>query len=175
MQTALANVRSSARAKFDESVEVAVRLNIDTRKSDQNVRGAVELPHGTGRAVTVAVFAKDAKAEEALAAGAEHVGGADLVEKIKDGWLDFNQCIATPDMMGQVAQVARILGPKGLMPNPKLGACCVCVCVYVCVCVCVCVCSREEAWGGGVELVVVEVVRCVGGELRERFLSCCGG
>ena len=121
VHTALKKLRESARAKFDESVEIAVHLNVDTRKSDQNVRGAVELPHGTGKAVKVAVFAKDAKAEEAVAAGADYVGGADLADRIKDGFLDFNRCIATPDMMGQVAQVARILGPKGLMPNPKLG------------------------------------------------------
>lgn len=121
VQTAIAKVRQAAKAKFNESVEVAVQLNIDTRKSDQNVRGSVELPHGTGRGVKIAVFAKDAKAEEARLAGADYVGGADLAEKIKGGWLDFTRCIATPDMMPQVAQVARILGPKGLMPNPKLG------------------------------------------------------
>ena len=107
--------------KFDETIEIAMNLNIDPRHADQNVRGMVSLPNGTGASVTVAVFAKDDKAEAAKAAGADIVGAEDLVEKIKDGDVSFDRCIATPDMMAMVGQVAKILGPKGLMPNPKLG------------------------------------------------------
>ncbi|MGH1399502.1 MAG: 50S ribosomal protein L1 [Alphaproteobacteria bacterium] len=107
--------------KFDESIEIAMNLNVDPRHADQNVRGMVSLPNGTGAKVTVAVFAKDDKAEAAKAAGADIVGAEDLVQKIKDGDVTFDRCIATPDMMGMVGQVAKILGPKGLMPNPKLG------------------------------------------------------
>jgi len=107
--------------KFDETVEIAMNLNIDPRHADQNVRGMVSLPNGTGANVRVAVFAKDDKAEAAKAAGADIVGAEDLVEEIKAGKIDFDRCIATPDMMAMVGQVAKVLGPKGLMPNPKLG------------------------------------------------------
>ncbi|MGB0719269.1 MAG: 50S ribosomal protein L1, partial [Bdellovibrionales bacterium] len=107
--------------KFDETIEIAMNLNVDPRHADQNVRGMVSLPNGTGATVTVAVFAKDDKAAEAKAAGADIVGAEDLVEKIKAGEASFDRCIATPDMMAMVGQVAKILGPKGLMPNPKLG------------------------------------------------------
>ncbi len=107
--------------KFDESIEIAMNLNVDPRHADQNVRGMISLPNGTGATVKVAVFAKDAKADEAKAAGADIVGAEDLVESIKSGDVSFDRCIATPDMMAMVGQVAKILGPKGLMPNPKLG------------------------------------------------------
>jgi large subunit ribosomal protein L1 len=109
-------------AKFDESVELAVRLGVDPRHADQNVRGTVALPHGTGRTVRVAVFAKGDKAREAEEAGADVVGGEDLVNKIRDeNFLDFDRAIATPDMMGQVGKIGKLLGPRGLMPNPKVG------------------------------------------------------
>jgi len=108
-------------AKFDETVEVALNLNIDPRHADQMIRGSVVLPNGTGKTVRVAVFAKDAKADEAKAAGADLVGAADLIEDIQAGKLDFDIVISTPDMMGVLGKVARILGPKGLMPNPKTG------------------------------------------------------
>jgi len=108
-------------AKFDETVEVAMNLNVDPRHADQMVRGAVVLPHGTGKTVRVAVFAKGAKADEAKAAGADIVGTDDLVAQIKDGNIDFDVVVAAPDCMGMVGQVGRILGPKGLMPNPKTG------------------------------------------------------
>ena len=114
-------VRSAANAKFDETVEVAVNLGVDPRHADQMVRGLVELPHGTGKSVRVAVFAKAAKAEEAKAAGADLVGAEDLMELIQGGQTDFDRCVATPDMMGLVGRVGKILGPRGLMPNPKLG------------------------------------------------------
>jgi len=107
--------------KFDESIEIAMNLNIDPRHADQNVRGMVSLPNGTGANVKVAVFAKDDKAKAAKDAGADIVGAEDLVEDIKGGKIDFDRCIATPDMMAMVGQVAKVLGPKGLMPNPKLG------------------------------------------------------
>ena len=111
-----------ATAKFDESVELAVRLGVDPRQADQNVRGTVVLPHGTGRAVRVAVFAKGDKEREAREAGADVVGGEDLVKRIQDeGWLEFDNAVATPDMMGLVGRIGKILGPRGLMPNPKLG------------------------------------------------------
>lgn len=108
-------------AKFDASVEVVFKLNVDTRQADQQLRGAVVLPNGTGKDKTVVVFAQGDKAKEAEAAGADVVGAADLVQRIQDGWLDFDVAIATPDMMAQVGRVGRALGPKGLMPNPKTG------------------------------------------------------
>ncbi len=114
-------VKSLASAKFDETVEVALRLGVDPRHADQMVRGAVVLPHGTGKKVRVAVFAKDIKQDEAKNAGADVVGGDDLAEEIKNGRIDFDMVIATPDMMPVVGKVGRILGPKGLMPNPKTG------------------------------------------------------
>ena len=114
-------VKDLQSAKFDETVELALRLNVDPRHADQMVRGAVVLPHGTGKNVRVAVFAKGAKADEAKEAGADVVGAEDLVEEIQNGNLDFDIVIATPDMMGQVGKIGRILGPKGLMPNPKTG------------------------------------------------------
>jgi large subunit ribosomal protein L1 len=111
----------SAPAKFDESIDVAVRLGIDPKQSDQQVRGAIALPHGLGKNVRVVVFAKGPKEAEAKAAGADYVGAEDLVEKINGGWLDFDKCIASPDMMATVSKVAKVLGPRGLMPNPKVG------------------------------------------------------
>jgi len=114
-------LKERAKAKFDETVEVAMNLNVDPRHADQMVRGTVQLPNGTGRAVRVAVFAKDAKAEEARAAGADLVGAEDLAEQVQNGQIDFDRCIATPDMMAVVGRLGKILGPRGLMPNPKLG------------------------------------------------------
>jgi len=114
-------VVASAPAKFDESIDVALRLGIDPKQSDQQVRGAIPLPHGLGKTVKVVVFAKGPKEAEAKAAGADFVGADDLVAKIQGGWLDFDKCIATPDMMATVSKVAKILGPRGLMPNPKIG------------------------------------------------------
>ncbi len=115
-------VKKSATAKFDETVELHVRLGVDGRHADQQVRGAVVLPHGTGKSVKVLVFAKGVKLDEAQAAGADHVGGEELIPKIQnDGWLDFDVVVATPDMMGVVGRLGRVLGPKGLMPNPKAG------------------------------------------------------
>lgn len=111
----------SAPAKFDESIDVAVRLGIDPKQSDQQVRGAIALPHGLGKNVRVVVFAKGPKENEAKAAGADFVGAEDLVEKINGGWLEFDKCIASPDMMATVSKVAKVLGPRGLMPNPKVG------------------------------------------------------
>jgi len=111
-----------AKAKFDETVEMAVRLGVDPRQADQNIRGTVALPHGTGRSVRVLVFAKGEKETEAREAGADVVGSDELVKKIADeGWLEFDSAIATPDMMGAVGRIGKILGPRGLMPNPKLG------------------------------------------------------
>ena len=114
-------VKESATAKFDETVEVAMKLNVDPRHADQMVRGTVQLPNGTGKSVRIAVFAKDAKADEAREAGADLVGAEDLAEKIQAGDLDFDRCIATPDMMVVVGRLGKVLGPRGLMPNPKLG------------------------------------------------------
>jgi len=115
-------VLATAKAKFDETIELSARLGVDPRHADQQVRGAVVLPHGTGRKVRVLVFAKGDKAKEAQDAGAEYVGDEDLVKKIQtENWFDFDVCVATPDMMGTVGRIARILGPKGLMPNPKSG------------------------------------------------------
>lgn len=114
-------VKDNARAKFDETVEIAMNLGIDPRHADQMVRGLVSLPHGTGKTVRVAVFARGAKAEEARAAGADIVGAEDLAEKVQNGEIEFDRCIATPDMMALVGRLGKILGPRGLMPNPKLG------------------------------------------------------
>ena len=114
-------IKERAKAKFDETVEIAMNLGIDPRHADQMVRGVVELPNGTGKTVRVAVFAKGAKADEAKAAGADVVGAEDLAEKVQAGKMDFDRCIATPDMMGWSAGWARCSGPRGLMPNPKLG------------------------------------------------------
>lgn len=113
--------KAAKERKFDETVEIAINLNVDPRHADQAVRGMVSLPNGTGVTVRVAVFAKDAKAEEARKAGADIVGAEDLAEKIRAGQMDFDRCIATPDMMVLVGQLGKVLGPKGLMPNPKLG------------------------------------------------------
>lgn len=114
-------VKKTARAKFDETVEVAVRLGVDPRKQDQAVRGVVVLPHGIGKTKRVLVFAKGEKAKEAEAAGADFVGDQDMINKIQQGWFDFDVCVATPDMMSEVGKLGRILGGKGLMPNPKAG------------------------------------------------------
>lgn len=119
---AVKNVKSFANAKFDETVEMHIRLGVDGRHADQQVRGATVLPHGTGKSKKVLVFAKGAKAEEAQVAGADYVGAEDLAEKIqKENWFDFDSVVATPDMMGVVGRLGKVLGPKGLMPNPKSG------------------------------------------------------
>jgi len=118
---AIGILKASRPAKFNEAVEVAINLGVDPKKSDQMVRGVCKLPHGTGREVRVLVFAKGENEQEAKDAGADFVGAEDLVEKIKGGWLDFDKVIATPDMMAKVGPIARILGPRGLMPNPKVG------------------------------------------------------
>ena len=114
-------VVKTANAKFDENIDVSLNLGVDAKQGDQQVRGAVSLPHGLGKQVRVVVFAKGAKEKEAQEAGADFVGADDLVEKIKGGWLEFDKTIATPDMMAVVSKVAKILGPRGLMPNPKIG------------------------------------------------------
>lgn len=114
-------VKDGAKAKFDETIEIAVNLGVDPRHADQMVRGVVALPHGTGKTMRVAVFARDAKAEEATAAGADLVGAEDLMEKIQAGEMNFDRVIATPDMMAVVGRLGKVLGPRGLMPNPKLG------------------------------------------------------
>ena len=120
-EEAVALVKQTAKAKFDETIEISMRMGVDPRHADQQVRGTVVLPHGTGKKLTVLVFAKGAKVEEAKAAGADFVGAEDMVAKIQGGWFGFDVCVATPDMMGVVGRLGRVLGPKGLMPNPKTG------------------------------------------------------
>ena len=121
-EEAVALVKKAATAKFDETIEAHIRTGCDGRHADQQIRGAVVLPHGTGKKVRILVFAKDAKAEEAKAAGADFVGGDELIPRIQnEGWFDFDVVVATPDMMGVVGRLGRVLGPKGLMPNPKAG------------------------------------------------------
>lgn len=121
LEDAVKTVKANAKAKFDESVEIAVNLGVDPRHADQQVRGVVTLPAGTGKDVRVAVFARGAKADEALAAGADVVGAEDLVEKFQGGFMDFDRVIASPDMMALVGRLGKVLGPRGLMPNPKVG------------------------------------------------------
>ncbi|MCE2715863.1 MAG: 50S ribosomal protein L1 [Pseudomonadota bacterium] len=121
LKDAVKQVKVNATAKFDETVEVAINLNVDAKKAEQNIRGVLNLPHGTGKVYRVAVFARGPKAEEAKKAGADLVGADELVDQILKGEIPFDKCIATPDMMGVVGKVAKVLGPRGLMPNPKLG------------------------------------------------------
>ncbi|MBP2302301.1 50S ribosomal protein L1 [Azospirillum picis] len=121
VETAVSVLKGGAKAKFDETIEIAMNLGIDPRHADQMVRGVVNLPNGTGKTVRVAVFARGAKVDEALAAGADVVGGDDLAEQILAGNINFDRCIASPDMMGVVGKLGKVLGPRGLMPNPKLG------------------------------------------------------
>jgi len=121
VEEALGAVKSTAKARFDETVDMAIRLGVDPKHADQMVRGAVVLPHGIGKSVRVLVFAKGEKEREAREAGADYVGAEDLIEKIQGGWLAFDSTIATPDLMGQVGKLGKVLGPRGLMPNPKVG------------------------------------------------------
>ena len=120
-EEAVSLVKQTAKAKFDETVEISIRLGVDPRHADQQVRGTVVLPHGAGKTQTVLVIAKGPKADEATAAGADFVGAEDMIAKIQGGWFGFDVCVATPDMMGLVGRLGRVLGPKGLMPNPKTG------------------------------------------------------
>ena len=120
-EEAVALVKQTAKAKFDETIEISLRMGVDPRHADQQIRGTVVLPNGTGKKLTVLVFAKGPKADEALAAGADFVGAEDMVAKIQGGWFGFDVCVATPDMMGVVGRLGKILGPKGLMPSPKAG------------------------------------------------------
>jgi large subunit ribosomal protein L1 len=120
-EEAVAILKSMPETKFDESVDVALNLGVDPKHADQMVRGAIVMPHGTGKAVRILVFAKGEKEHEAKEAGADHVGAEELAKKIQDGWLEFDRVIATPDMMGVVGRLGKVLGPRGLMPNPKLG------------------------------------------------------
>ena len=121
LEDGLRLVKETARAKFNETVEMAVRLGVDPRQADQNVRGTVSLPHGMGKTVRVLAFAKGEKEKEAQEAGADFVGAEDLIKKISDGWFDFDKAVATPDMMAAVGRIGKVLGPRGLMPNPKTG------------------------------------------------------
>ncbi len=121
LEEALKLALESANAKFDESMEVSFNLGVDAKQSDQQVRGAVSLPHGVGKTVRVLVFAKGPKEKEAQEAGADYVGSDEFIEKINGGWFEFDKCIATPDMMGVVSKIGKVLGPRGLMPNPKVG------------------------------------------------------
>ena len=121
VEEAVALVKANAKAKFDETIEIAVNLGVDTRHADQMVRGVIGLPNGTGKSVRVAVFARDAKADEAKAAGADIVGAEDLMEIVQGGKIEFDRCIATPDMMPVVGRLGKVLGPRNLMPNPKVG------------------------------------------------------
>jgi large subunit ribosomal protein L1 len=121
IEEAISLIKENTVAKFDETVDMAINLGVDAKKSDQMVRGTVVLPYGTGKSVRVLVFAKGEKEKEAKEAGADYVGAEDLVEKIQQGWLDFDKTVATPDLMGLVGKLGKILGPRGLMPNPKLG------------------------------------------------------
>ena len=118
---AISLIKEVSKAKFDETVEVSFRLGVDPKKADENIRGAVVLPHGTGKTQRVLVFTKGEKVKEAEAAGADFIGDADIIAKINDGWFDFDVIVATPDMMAEVGKLGRVLGPKGLMPNPKTG------------------------------------------------------
>lgn len=121
LMAAIELVKKNGTAKFDEGVDLAIRLGVDPRKADQMIRGSCELPHGTGKSVRVLVIAKGDKLSEAKDAGADHYGGEELLAKIREGWLEFDRMVATPDMMAQVGKVGKILGPRGLMPNPKVG------------------------------------------------------
>jgi large subunit ribosomal protein L1 len=121
LKEAVKIIKDNAKAKFDETIEIAINLGVDPKHADQMVRGIISLPHGSGKSLKVAVFAKGAKAEEAKAAGADLVGAEDLAERINKGEMGFDRCVATPDMMGVVGRLGKVLGPRGLMPNPKLG------------------------------------------------------
>jgi len=121
LEDSLKLVKETARAKFDETVDMAIRLGVDPRQADQNIRGTVALPHGMGKTVRILAFAKGEKEREAQEAGADFVGSDDLIKKISEGWLDFDKAVATPDMMAAVGRIGKVLGPRGLMPNPKTG------------------------------------------------------